>query len=91
MRDKWDLFFHENKRQCFLLVKARNAEYTRNSKFVITLQYLKKEGRDDIDFLQVDKHQTILMVSTINLGGMARPAQITQNNQFASISQKSQV
>ena len=37
--------------------------------FVISLQYLKKEGRDEVDFLHADKHQTILQVDTINFGG----------------------
>ena len=42
---------------------------TQNSKFVISLRYLKKEWRDDIDLLHADKNQTILRVDTINLGG----------------------
>ena len=29
----------------------------------------KEEGRDEIDFLHVDQHQTFLQVVTINLGG----------------------
>ena len=33
------------------------------------MQYLKKEGRDEVDFLYADKHQTILQVDTIALGG----------------------
>ena len=53
----------------FLLVIARHAQSTRNSKFVISLQYLEKEGRYEVDFLHADKHQTILQVNTINLGG----------------------
>ena len=39
----------------FLLVIARHAQITQNSKFVISLQYLKKEGKDESDFLHVDK------------------------------------
>ena len=58
----------------FLLVIARHGQSTRNSKFVI-LEYLGKEGRDEVDFLHADKHQTFLKVDTINLGGrgQARP------------------
>ena len=69
----------------FLLVIARHAQNTQNSKFVISLQYLKKEGKDEIDFLHADKYQTILQVDTINLGGHGQPlpARITQNNKFA--------
>ena len=37
--------------------------------FVISMQYLKKEGRNEIDFLRPDKHETILQVHTISLGG----------------------
>ena len=36
---------------------------------LISLQYLKIEGWDEVDFLHPDKHQTILQVDTINLGG----------------------
>ena len=52
-----------------LLVIARPAQSTQNSKFVISLHYLKKEGRDEVDFLHGDKHQTFLQVDTVNLGG----------------------
>ena len=40
----------------FLLVIASHAQSTRNSKFVISLQYLKKEGRDKVDFLHADNY-----------------------------------
>ena len=53
----------------FLLVTPKHARSTQNSKFVIPLQYFKKEGMDEIDFLHVDKHQTIHQVDTISLGG----------------------
>ena len=35
----------------FLLVIARYAQSAKNSKFVISLQYIKKEGRDDAIYL----------------------------------------
>ena len=38
----------------FLLVIARNAQHTQKSKFVISLQYLKNEGKES-DFLHADK------------------------------------
>ena len=34
-----------------------------------SLQYLKKERRDEVDFLNADEQQTILQVDTINLVG----------------------
>ena len=59
-----------------LLVIARHAQSTQNRKVVISSQYLKKEGRNEVDFLHADKHQTILIKPLI-LVGMARPAQTT--------------
>ena len=46
-----------------------HVQSAQNSKPVIYLKYLKKEGRHEVDFLHVDKHQTFLQVDTINLGG----------------------
>ena len=40
----------------FLLIIARYAQTTQNSKFVISLQYLKKEERDQVYFLHADEH-----------------------------------
>ena len=51
----------------FLLVIARYAQSTQNSKFVMSLQYLKKEGRDEVVFMHADKHQTSLQVDRIDL------------------------
>ena len=34
----------------FILVIARHAQSTQSRKFVISLQYLKIEGRDEVDF-----------------------------------------
>ena len=34
----------------FLLFIARHAQRTQNNKFVIYLQYLKKEMKDEVDF-----------------------------------------
>ena len=70
----------------FLLIIARRAQNTLNGKFVISLQYLKKEGKDESDFFCMQiKWPTVLQVDTINLGGhgQAMDAQITQSNKFA--------
>ena len=45
------------------------AGHVQNSKFVISLQYLKKEGSNEVDFLHADKYQTFLQVDTINVSG----------------------
>ena len=50
------------------LVITKDVQSTQNSKFVKSVQYLKKEGRDEVRFLRADKHQTILQVDVINLG-----------------------
>ena len=78
MRNTYD-FLHKDKHQSFLqsdsivlLVTAKHVQSTQSSKFVISLQYLKKEGRDEVDFLDVDKHQSILQVNAINLGGQGQ-------------------
>ena len=41
----------------------------------MSLQYLKKEVRDEVDFLHADKHQRFLQIDTIILGvcGQACP------------------
>ena len=51
-----------------LLVIARHAQISQNRQFVISLQYLKKEGRGEVDFLHADKYQTVLQIDTINFG-----------------------
>ena len=59
-----------------LLVIARYAQSTQKSKFIKSLQYLKKEERDEVDFLHTDKYRTFLQVNTVNLGGhgQSRPS-----------------
>ena len=37
-------------------------KHSQNSKFAISLQYLIKEVRDEVDFLHADKHQSFLQV-----------------------------
>ena len=39
-----------------------------NRKFVMSLQYLKKEVKDEVDFLHADKHQSFLKVYFNTLG-----------------------
>ena len=42
-------------------------KYPKQQDFAIVLQYLKNEGRQEVDFLHADK-QTFLKVDTINIG-----------------------
>ena len=45
--------------------RAHSHQSFQNSKFAISLQYLKKEVRDEFDFSNADKHQSFLQVDTI--------------------------
>ena len=53
----------------FLKAEVRHAPSTSNNKFGVILLYRKEEGKDKVDFLHADKHQTYLQVDTINFGG----------------------
>ena len=48
---------------------ARHAQVTQNNKFAISLQYLKKEVRDKVDFLHADKHESFLQIDTMIFDG----------------------
>ena len=54
---------------------VKHSQSYQNSKFAMSLQYLKKEVRDEVDFLHADKHQRFLQIDTIILGvcGQACP------------------
>ena len=41
---------------------ARHAQITQNNKFPISLQYLKNELSDEVDFLHADKHESLLQI-----------------------------
>ena len=46
----------------FLMAMVKHSQSFQNSKFAISLQYLKKEVRDEDDFLHSDKHRSFLQV-----------------------------
>ena len=48
---------------------ARHAQIVQNNKFAISLQYLKKEVRDKVDFLHADKHESFLQIDTMIFDG----------------------
>ena len=48
---------------------GRHAQITQNNKFYISLQYLKKEVSDEVDFLHVDKHESCLQIDTMIFDG----------------------
>ena len=43
-----------------------------NNKFAISLQYLKKESSDEVDFLHTDKDESLLQIDSIILIGMLK-------------------
>ena len=47
---------------------AKHVQSTQNNKFAISLQYLKENVKDEVDFLLADKHQKFLQINTIFLG-----------------------
>ena len=52
----------------FLLGMFRHSRSSQNSKFAISLQYLKEEVKDEVDFLREDKYQRFLQVDFSTLG-----------------------
>ena len=62
---------HERLLQIDIMILMEMVKYSQssqNSKFAMSLQYLKKEVRDKVDFLHVDKHQSFLQVNFNTLG-----------------------
>ena len=50
-----------------VLCNILRKQVTQNSKFAMSLQYLKKEVRDEVHFLHADKHQSFLEVNVNTL------------------------
>ena len=74
----------------------KHFQSSQNSNFATFLQCLKKEVKDEVDFLHGDKHQSFLKAYFNTLGskfptrlilsllmGMIKHSQITENNKFA--------
>ena len=79
---------------------VNHSQSYQNSKFAMSLQYLKKEVRDEVDPLHVDKHQSFLQVDFNTLSikafckviltlllGMIKYSQSTQSNKLVIASQ----
>ena len=52
----------------FWVCVAKHAQSTQNNKFAISLQYVRENLKDEVDFLPADKHQRFLQIDTITLG-----------------------
>ena len=61
---------------------ARHAQITQNNKFGISLHYLKKELRDEVNFLHTDKHESLLQIDSMTLMGMVKHSESSQNSKF---------
>ena len=59
---------------------ARHAQVTQSNKFAISLQYLKKESSDEVDFLHAGKHESLLQSGSVILIGMFKHSQSSQNS-----------
>ena len=57
---------------------ARHAHITQNNKFAISLQDLKKEVSDAVDFLHADKHESLLQIDTMISMEMVKYSQSSQ-------------
>ena len=51
-----------------LMVMVKHSQSSPKSKFVMSLQYFRKEVRDEVDFLHANKHQSFLQVDFSILG-----------------------
>ena len=82
-RDEVD-FLHADKHQTFLqldTIKYYCAQITQNNKFAESLWYLKKETRDEVDYLCKWASQLYKGILSF-LMGMERHAQSTQNKKY---------
>ena len=41
---------------------VKHSQSSQNSKFAMSLEYLEKENRDEVDFMHADKHQNFLKI-----------------------------
>ena len=62
---------------------ARHAQITQNRKFAISLQYLKREVNDEVDFLHAGKQENLPQIDTMVLMDMVKHLQSSQNCKFA--------
>ena len=51
----------------FSMCIASHAQITQNNKFAVSLQYLKENVKDEVDFLLGDNHERFLQINTIIL------------------------
>ena len=62
---------------------TRHSQISQNNKFALSLQYLKKEVNDEVNFLRVDRHESLIQICSMILMGMVKYSQSSQNSKFA--------
>ena len=62
-----------------LMGMVKYSQSSQNSKVAMSLQYLKKELRDEVDFLHGDKHQSFNKLESSFLMEVAKFVESTQN------------
>ena len=62
---------------------ASHPQITQNNKFAISLQYLKKEVRGEVDFLHAEKYESLLEIDAMIFVGLIKHSQSSQNSKFA--------
>ena len=95
-------FLHEDKHesllQIYTVILMGIFRHSQNSKLTMSLQYLKKELRNEVDFFHLDKHQSFLKVD-FNTSGIKdvykvilslllctiKHSQSTQSSRFGNI------
>ena len=65
-----------------LMGMIKHSQSTQSNKFVISLQYLKKEVTDGVHFLHADKHQSFYKLALSVLMKAARHVQSTRNKKL---------
>ena len=61
---------------------ASHAKITPKNKFAISLQCLKKEVRDEVDFLHIDKHKSFQQIDTMIFDGDGQAFPNSQKSTF---------
>ena len=68
---------------------TRHVQISQNNKFAISLQYLKQEFSNEVDFFHADMHENLLQIDSMILRlilsllmGMIKHSQITESNKF---------
>ena len=62
---------------------TRHAQITQNNKFSDSLDYLKKEVSDKVDFIHANKDENYLQIDTMIFERMVKHSQSFQNSKFA--------